>query len=96
MSLRSSLIRLAHSNPALREHLLPLLKGASAIPYEIGRSLVDVLRGVRTSMEIPPKHEQWLIRFGYLTEEGNLTSKGKKVGLSLDNPVHSKNPPGIT
>ena len=36
-SIRSKLIRLAHSNPAIREHVLPLLKEAGFDKSPLGR-----------------------------------------------------------
>jgi hypothetical protein len=36
--LRSKLIRLAHANPALRKHLLPLLREAQVAHSELGRT----------------------------------------------------------
>ena len=46
-SLRSEVIRLAHANPALRPHLLPLLKSAAwASPNDAPKPLQDLLKKV--------------------------------------------------
>ncbi len=41
-TLRSKLIKLAHTNPGLRPHLLPILKEASDIDYQFDDALSDI------------------------------------------------------
>ncbi len=46
MKLRSQVIRLAHTNPEMRKHLLPLLREASMDPWDVTRKTMRIQKEV--------------------------------------------------
>jgi hypothetical protein len=105
-TLRSKLIRLAHQNPALRPHLLPILKEAG-ISTQMETYLKGIFEGGGRSLTkpIPKKTYQALAARGLVTGgEGvsplitltaglvsaTLTDKGKELAIDLFRKEHAE------
>jgi hypothetical protein len=69
-ALRSKVIRLAHQNPGLRPHLLPLLKGAAMSPPDRKKKVMDIFKRFKSlgdGLVTGGKHKIMLAAEGYET-----------------------------
>lgn len=84
--LRKDLIRLAHTNPELRPHLMPLLKQATFMPSGIIKAFYGIFGGSRSLPKEATATEQvWLILERIL--QGGIDASNARQVIRLGNKM---------
>jgi hypothetical protein len=81
--LRAKLIRLAHQNPTLRPHLLPILAGEEGVSKVAGKDTADfVTWALKTQKPVPAARViQFLERNGVECQETTETKRGQPIAV---------------
>ena len=91
--LRSSIIRLAHTNPELRPHLLPLLKEAGStltlsglVEFVAGQMLTNSTGEAQLTRSV----KNWAVKTGVTGDIDHLVEGLLRVGLELSSSTKAE------